>query len=192
MPTPILVTSAERRCRIATEANLDEGRPCGLYGNRFAAADTASVARAVTILEPPTVSHILAVEAPSFGTGRYTLDQIRFILRTAYSGFLAVRAESRRVAEGASDVCVHTGFWGGGAYGGNRVLMTVLQVLAARMAGLDRLVFHTVDADGTKTYEEGLSVLADDLDVGAGPMKTDALIHKVEAMGLKWGVGDGN
>ncbi len=45
---------------------------------------------------------------------------------------------------------IHTGFWGCGAFGGNRVLMTTLQILAAEMAGLERVVFHTGDASGSR------------------------------------------
>jgi len=191
-PTPILVTGAERRCRIATGVNPTEGRPCGLYGNRFAEADVETIKRAVTVLDPPTVTNILATEAPSYGSGRYGRDEITFILKTAYSGFLAARVESRCGREDKPTVSVHTGFWGCGAYGGNRVLMTMLQVLAARLAGLDRLVYHTVDVEGTDRYDEAVAILEDDLGAFAGPLETGSLIDEIEAMGFEWGVSDGN
>jgi Poly (ADP-ribose) glycohydrolase (PARG) len=51
-----------------------------------------------------------------------------------------------------TSVAVHTGYWGCGAFGGNRVLMALLQVLAAGSAGLDQLVFHVGDpADETRS-----------------------------------------
>ena len=44
------------------------------------------------------------------------------VFATAYTGFRAARAES-----GAGfEVVVHTGHWGTGAYGGDRVLMALL------------------------------------------------------------------
>lgn len=33
--TPVLVRGVQRRCRVQTDANAAEGRPYGLYGNRF-------------------------------------------------------------------------------------------------------------------------------------------------------------
>ena len=50
------------------------------------------------------------------------------MLASAYSGFLAARLESA----GAPTV-VHTGYWGCGAFGRNRELRAMLQVLAARV-----------------------------------------------------------
>jgi len=191
-PTPILMTGAERRCRIATDSNSEEGRPLGLYGNRFAGSDAETIKRAVTVLEPPTITNVLAIEAPSYGSGRYGRDEIRFILRTAYSGFLAARVESCFGREQEPMVCVHTGFWGCGAYGGNRVLMTMLQILAARLAGLDRLAFHTVDEAGTDAYEEAHAILEEDFGALVGSIQTDSLIDKTEAMGFEWGLSDGN
>lgn len=74
--------------------------------------------------------------------GRYRLDEITGTLVTAFTGFRAAVEESERQLGGMSCV-IHTGYWGGGAFGGNRVLMSMLQILAAQMAGVDRLVFHT-------------------------------------------------
>src|SRR5215831_9049415 len=62
--TPVLIRGVERRCRIATEPDAAAGRPAGLYGNRFAQADADTVARAVTALVPPTITNLIAMEAP--------------------------------------------------------------------------------------------------------------------------------
>lgn len=37
---------------------------------------------------------------------------------------------------------IHTGWWGCGAFGGNRRLMAILQFAAAQLAGVDAVVFH--------------------------------------------------
>jgi hypothetical protein len=76
-PTPILVTAVQRRCRIATDPNAAEGRPYGLYGNAFATADAESIRRATTRIDPPTISNIIAIAAPSGAVGRYTAQQVR-------------------------------------------------------------------------------------------------------------------
>ncbi len=75
-PTPALITGVERRCRLAIEPNAELGRPLGLYGNRFAAASAAAIRNAVHVLQPPTVTNLLAMEAPAYGFGTYRRDQI--------------------------------------------------------------------------------------------------------------------
>jgi hypothetical protein len=54
-PTPVLVAGAERRCMVKTDANPDEGRPYGLYGNDFGRADEETVMKAKVLLAPSTV-----------------------------------------------------------------------------------------------------------------------------------------
>ncbi len=68
-PTPILVRGVERRCAVDTTPDPARGRPYGLYGNCFAAAKAASVEQATRPITPPTISNILAMEAPAYGTG---------------------------------------------------------------------------------------------------------------------------
>ncbi|MGC4118781.1 MAG: hypothetical protein QM765_30315 [Myxococcales bacterium] len=126
-PTPVLVTGVERRCALS-----------GLYGNAFARAAPKAVKAAVRTLSPPPRSNVLAIAAP-VGRGPYTLAQIERITLTATTGLLAAKGETERLAPGARTV-VHTGFWGCGAFGGDRVLMTALQVVAARLAGVEALL----------------------------------------------------
>src|SRR5262245_38178736 len=87
-PTPILIQGAERRVAVATDDNAAEGRPGGLYGNRFAAASAEAIERACRVIEPPTVTNVIAMEAP-VGSGVYSQDEIVFVLRTACTGFSA-------------------------------------------------------------------------------------------------------
>lgn len=75
-----------------------------------------------------------------------------------------------------------------GAFGGNRVMMTLLQFLAADMAGVARLVLHIGDPSGRTSVERAL-VLAPDL---ATATSATELIARAEALGLVWGVNDGN
>src|SRR5262249_26029594 len=93
-PTPVLVRGVERRCAVDTDPDLTAGRPYGLYGNSFARARPADITRATTVLEPPTISNILAMEAPPGGQGAYTIEQIQGIVITAHTGFTAARIES--------------------------------------------------------------------------------------------------
>jgi hypothetical protein len=187
-PTPVLVMGAERRVSIEAAPGSGKGGPSWLYGRAFAAATADAVRQATTLIDPPTISNIIAMAAPYGGSGRYRREQIDLAIATAYSGFRAAVLETERSIGPDALVVIHTGFWGCGAFGGNRVLMTLLQLLAADMAGVARLVFHVGDPSGRTNVERALA-LARDL---AGAASTAELITRTEAMGLSWGVGDGN
>lgn len=190
-PTPILVTGAERRCSVAQDVNPGEGRPDGLYGNEFEMAEPHVVARATRAIDPPTVSNIIAIAAPSGGQGWYQREDLAHILDTAYAGFRAAVLESARVrSTNDGPVVIHTGFWGCGAFGGNREVMTFLQIMAAKMAGVDRLVLHMVDPRGFMTGQNITSLFADLAEEQKGDVTK--LLARLYHLKLRWGVSDGN
>jgi hypothetical protein len=191
-PTPILIMGVERRCQVAINRNAALDRPAGLYGNNFAQASAEAVARAARAIIPPTITNLLAVAAPAGGAGRYTREEIEYILSTAYTGFAAACLESCREMAEPPEVVVHTGYWGCGAYGGNRILMALLQLVAARLAGLDRLVFHTGDASGSQSFSQADHILQQDLGPVVLSRGASRFMDQIESMGFKWGVSDGN
>lgn len=138
---------------------------------------------ATTYLDPPGFSNIVAIDAPPGGRGPYRRDEILDILATASVGFGACRRES-----GTTTAIVHTGNWGTGAFGGDRVLMALMQLLAARMAGLDRLVFHS---RGGADHVRRAEALLAGLPMAPGT-RLETLIDAVHAHGFVWGVSDGN
>ncbi len=179
-PTPVLVTGARRVCALDTEPGVE--RVHGLYGNRFAAAPFREVQAALEWLDPAPLTNLLAIAAP-VGHGTYRPEQQAHILTTAYSGFAAAVDVSGRPID------VRTGFWGCGAFGGNRVVMVALQALAARLAGVERLVFHAVSASGVADAEEGLDALAAVL--ARGPKTVAAVLERFAARRDAWGVSNG-
>jgi hypothetical protein len=187
-PTPVLVTGVERRCRIATDPDASAGRPHGLYGHRFALASTEVVRRATAALEPPPRSNLIAMMAPRSGRGAYDRATIGSALATAYVAFVAAREETDRVRRPEAAAVVHTGWWGCGAFGGNRELMAMLQVIAARMAGVDRLVFHAMDGDGVAEFRAAVR-MADDL--ASGVERVQELVSRIAGQGYVWGTGNG-
>jgi hypothetical protein len=197
-PTPVLVAGAERRCAIDTGPNAAAGRPVGLYGNQFAAAPAEIVRAAVRVLAPPTRTNLIAMAAP-VGNGAYRRSQIESVLVTAYTGFSAAVAESHRMWPGAK-VEVRTGFWGCGAFGGNRHAMTLLQVLAAQLAGIDCLRFYVFDERGHANFRAGVTDLERVLAVGAarsaGPGSRAEpvadVVERITDLGYEWGISDGN
>jgi hypothetical protein len=182
--TPILIKGVERRCRVQTSADPAAGRPQGLYGNAFAQADPIAVRGATQVIDPPTITNLIAIAAPRPGRGQYTQHQIYEGLGTAFTGFRAAVCESE-----PSRAVVHTGFWGCGAFGGNRTLMPFIQAVAAEMAGVERLVFHTFDAAGTRSLNDAMSLA---MGFGDRSLETWALVENLEERRFEWGVSDGN
>lgn len=185
-PTPVLVTGVERRCEIMTAPTPQ--RPGGLYGNRFAAAPVDDVREAVRVIVPPTRTNLIAIAAPGGGSGPYSRKDIEQVLVTAYTGFAAAAIESRALWPG-TPVEVRTGFWGCGAFGGNRHVMTLLQLLAAQLAGIDRVRFYVFDDAGLAAFRTGAARLAEVV-APATPLAT--VIDRVEALRFPWGYSDGN
>ncbi len=175
--TPVLITGVPRICAIETGH---------IYGNLFARASIATVRAAVTPLRPPTRTNIIAMAAPR-GRGNYDAATIELILRTAFTAFAAARAEST----GATRVIVHTGFWGCGAFGGNRTLMAALQLVAACMAHIDRLDFHAMNAAGRQLCHAAEEMLGN-IAGGKVRIETRQLIKSLVTRGFAWGISDGN
>ncbi|NMO17065.1 hypothetical protein HPC49_11415 [Pyxidicoccus fallax] len=190
-PTPILVVGAERRCAIATHPDRAAGRPRGLYGNLFAAASSSVIRAAVKVLRPPTRTNLIAMAAPTGGPGPYFRWQLERVLTTAYTAFSAAMTESRQLWPGRP-VEIHTGFWGCGAFGGNRHAMTLLQLLSARLAGVDRLRFHAGDDAGLAAFETGSEDLDRVLAAGTPGEPLAELVERIGDLDYEWGVSDGN
>jgi hypothetical protein len=188
--TPVLITNVPRQCALDTFPDSDQGRPRGLYGNHFQQAAWPAVQSALAVQSAGTRTNLICIAAPT-GSGYYTEAQIRDVLETAFTGMRAAVLESLRLSPEAK-VVVHTGFWGCGAFGGNRSLMGLLQLLAARLASVDRLVFYTGSQSEVVAFENGQSILRRILEkAGAEPSSAEVLRVIVDQR-FAWGVSDGN
>jgi hypothetical protein len=177
-PTPMLFHDVPRWSTIDTT-----GPGTGIYGRRLHQASLEDVSAAARRLDDAPTSKLVAMSAPQ-GAGSYTPEQICDVLVTATTGFAAARAESRPSAR----VRVHTGHWGTGAFGGNRVLMAACQILAARIAGIDELVYYSLDAGGLRAFAEGRAI-ADAVEQGR---TIDEVVNLLDSHDFVWGRSDGH
>lgn len=178
--SPILISGVKRRVSIL----IDE-----LYGSMFDSA-TEEIIRRYAIPISPSITNIIAIAAPYGGIGLYNRYDIDSILKTAYTGFHAAKLETSNILGKSSKTVVHTGFWGCGAFGGNKILMTLLQVIAARLSEIDCLVFHAVNKDGLKILKDVDDILKKILIKDNTEMET--LLCSILDMSFKWGISDGN
>ena len=133
------------------------------------------------MIDPPTKSNILAMEAPSYGAGRYTRRQIEYVLSTALTGYSAAVYESKLNTAPDVQVAIHTGFWGCGAYGGNRELMPLLQMIAACGSDVATMIFHSgPDSAG---YDKALEMLERLLPLNL-EVNLDELLLQIDPWGL--------
>lgn len=181
--TPCTVMGVPRQCSVSLGAG--PGRPLGLYGNAFSGAARDAITDATSAVDPPTISNIVAIAAPSHGSGPYTFEDVEFILGALTTGYSAAAAQSERSI-------VHTGFWGCGAFGGNRVLLPALQIVAAAWSGVSGVVFYTFDAVGQLDFDDAFEVSRDLLSRFDHDQRIDDVIDAAVSLRLEWGTGDGN
>lgn len=186
-PTPVTITGVQRRCSIDTSPNPGEGRPQGLYGNAFARASEKHIVAATRPVSPPTITNILAMAAPSCGDGQYALSEIADILDASFTGFSAACLESSQIGGKKYRTVINTGFWGCGAFGGNRSLMTVLQALAADLADVD-IVFWA-GQDGLETAQEAYDLYNG---IRNSTPSIESILEEIDRFGFQWGESDGN
>ncbi len=75
---------------------------------------------------------------------------------------------------------------GYGSFGGNRLLMTILQIVAAAMAGLAALVYFTADAAGQNDFQTAVQLLRE-LVVPEDAVPLAEVTEAVECLGLPGG-----
>jgi len=196
-PTPILIRNVERKIALSIDANPEEGRPRGFFGALlFHEASPDAVVRAVRPLEPPTITNFAAVAAPCTAAdisaqASYSFPQIVTTFVAIYSAFRALVLETRslllRDPNSPSAILVHTGNWGTGAFGNNRTLMALLQLIAAHAAEVDVLLFHTFDAAATKDYRLAMECLEFTFkEAEDRQWNTLEMLHYVTRYALNW------
>lgn len=178
--TPILIEGVERRIAINTSPN--KNNPDGIYGNNFSIVSWEEIKSVTTVLKKPLKSNIIAMEAYPGSTGEYTIEQINDIFLTAYTAFSAAKSQTDGKIE------IHTGDWGTGAYGGNKIITAFLQLLAATVAQIDLLVFHTLD----KSSFEKTLFLYDEIFFKNNTIELKNIFNTLLEMKYKWGESDGN
>ena len=147
-----------------------------VYGNAFAKASERELIQACSFLPTPQIVNLIAIEAPKYGQGNYTREQVEFILVSAYVGFKAAQIlaskthtlntrnqrSTSRSGTTRFRTIIHTGWWGCGAYGNNRQMMLLTQILAGYWAQVDEIIFHTEtndhrrDTDTARAFAEQL------------------------------------
>lgn len=125
-----------------TQSPLANGQT--LYGNQFAQSTREEVLSKLFHYAPPILNNIFFIAAPRIGnqlTGKpYQKNHLELLFYTAYTAFFAVNRQSLP----SKSCLIHTGNWGAGAFGNSAKVSHLIQIAAARAAGVD-LQFHPLD-----------------------------------------------
>ncbi|CAF0730653.1 unnamed protein product [Adineta ricciae] len=189
-PYPILIGNVERAIELNTT---------NLYGHKFSTSSESTVLSSYTYLDSRQIINLIAIEAPKYGSGFYTHKQIEYILQACFTAYSAARALANTIYNLKTDqlprtplkTYVHTGWFGCGAYGGDRTIMIILQILAAKMAGIDKLIFHTVTNDCDREIKSAKSCLENLLHRGQNKVSMNELIKRLIDKGFQWGASNG-
>ncbi|CAF1138155.1 unnamed protein product [Adineta steineri] len=187
LPTPILISNTERVIQMDTSK---------VYGNAFAKASERQLIQACKYLDSSQKVNLIAIEAPSHGRGSYTRDQIDYILLTCYVGFKAAQIlankthalntsnqrSSSRSENKHFRTIIHTGWWGCGAYGNNRRMMILTQILAAYWTEIDELIFHTQSND----YQGDIDAAQEIAHQLLKEKRVDDVINQIVKLNLQW------
>lgn len=158
-----------------------------MYGNGFASASHEEINRHLQVIPDPQASNIFAFAAP---VGAPNTPYSRSDFETAFiRAYNAFRAMKEGGDERNKTVVVHTGNWGCGAFGGNPVIMNLLQMLAASAAGVEHLNFYPMSArqemtEANRIFDEVQRVK---------PIATveEVISYLEKNYEFKWGVSNG-
>lgn len=149
-------------------------------------------------LKPPQIVNIIAIEAPKYGKGEYNERQIEYILQECFTAYSAAKtlanitaSLNRNTFNQRTKTYVHSGWFGCGAYGGNRTIMIVLQIIAAKMAGIDKLIFHTVTSNYQENIDAAERFVKNIFEENQSSLLIEEVIEKIFNEKFQWGQSNG-
>ncbi len=141
---------------VARHGNVDTQKYVPLlgniYGNNFFQASQETILNCTKVFEKPQTSHIVAMPAACdpdkcYSQSFYNKKDLQDLFHSVYTAFSAVKENS----ENKTPV-IDTGNWGCGAFGNNFKVIALLQIAAARAAGVD---LHYYPSDSFQAFREG-------------------------------------
>jgi hypothetical protein len=187
----VLISNVERVINLNTK---------DIYGNAFATATDKQLEKAFKPVHPPQTINLIAIEAPRDGQGPYTHEQIKYILTTCYTGFKAAQILANKTQSMNTSVSninqrrssrsntnnfrtiINTGWWGCGAYGNNRQMMLITQILAAHWAQIDEIIFHTQTNEHQNDIDQAEKFIKKLL----SEKRVEEVIEEIVKLNLEW------
>ncbi len=174
--TPILLTNIPRMCSVKITNEI--------YGKNFEKASIELIKNHIEQFEKATYSNIMAICSLNGFSGFYTPSQIGWLMTNLYGAFY----NAKRISN--TNIAVQTGFWGCGAFGGNKTLMVAIQVIVAYIANISSITFYTLEDSKNLFAKEGIKIASDLVKKYDG--NTIDIINSLVEMKFLWGKSDMN
>jgi hypothetical protein len=190
-PTPVIVLNAPRQLNIVGLEHL--------YGHKFATASNKQVLDNVVKLDYskfPPLSNIIAMTAPTLGPGTYTFQELEYLLVVTCSAFIAAKKiknlyeysktsgftskKSEPQGKSIAQIVIHSGNWGCGPCGGNKIVSFLIQMIAANVSGIHKLVLHS---HANEEFNNALKMYQ--LLGRCGRMETNTMLSLICKLGLE-------
>lgn len=139
-PTPFLIKNVPYWLKVNTDFVSSDGKNISLYGNNFIHESWKEIQEGISLIHEKVFNNIIAISAPKASNGKYSKSEIEYALKAAACAF----EEAVKMSPKKTQTVIHTGNWGCGAFGGNKELMYLVQIIAASLAGVKELVFHAI------------------------------------------------
>jgi Na+-transporting methylmalonyl-CoA/oxaloacetate decarboxylase gamma subunit len=170
-----------------------------ILGNNFSSSSESTVLKSYKYLKTPQIINIIAIEAPKYGQGLYTPEQIKYILHECFTAYSAAKSlanktyalNNQRNPTSPIKTYIHSGWFGCGAYGGNRIIMIILQILAVKMAGIDKLILHTVTSNFRQEIDAAETCLKNIFNNNQSSLSMDDVIDRIVTENFQWGSSNG-
>jgi hypothetical protein len=189
----LLVQGALRRGVLDTQISFKDliGFPSEgtLYGKNFRRAKQEHIQSALKKIEPQK-SNLFVICAPNVSSRAenelYDPETIFRMLQTAYSAFRAIQEKD-------SEATLHLGNWGCGAFGHEPTLSILVQVAAARMAGIKEVCFYPLkEIDALNNAISLIVHLEKEFPNITGKEFASLLWNLAKPMNFRFHKGDGN
>ncbi len=186
----VFFQNVPRLGRLDTSTPLANGQT--LYGNRFATASQAEIHSRLTRFANPTHSNIFAIAAPhispSLNGQPYQRKDLEKLFFTAYNAFLGIR----EISDPGKRIVVHSGNWGAGAFGNDPKTVHLIQIAAAKFAGVHELRMHPMSSAGQfQSANQLLGSLETTFPQMTIGQFLDHLTTNAAAYNLRYGIGNG-
>ena len=154
IPTPYVFENVPYWIEVNTEPTLANGKKANLYSWNFCEQPEDVVDCGIKTVQGEKQNNIIAMAAPSNGAGLYTKLELENLLETVLASFTGAVDKSKE-----KECVIHTGNWGCGAFGNNKELMYLSQMIGASYAGCKKLLFHKIKEDDFKNAESKFEMI---------------------------------
>ena len=171
----MIFTNIPRMCSIEISDKI--------YGVNFKNCDLENILYSTKTIHN-SISNIIAMSSLFGFDGLYRAEQIGWLISNAYSAFVGAKLISN-----TKSCSIQTGFWGCGAFGGNKTLMIIVQIIVAHLSRVEKISFYIVNQKNLICANEAVLLAKKLLNNFSS---TECIINELVNLNFNWRNSDKN